>query len=159
MSKPRGSLDIPDGGSEPGPGQILFQFVRHWSRRASVMDHQTAEQGRLVLVTEAVNSLVRYGNVATVNAIAQEIGIDQSGASRLVKSAADAGYLKMQTSATDGRQRYATVTSSGRTMLDDAHGWQEKIFDQLTDDWSERQRLDFRRAMISLMERSYASNA
>ncbi|MEU8250126.1 MarR family winged helix-turn-helix transcriptional regulator [Nonomuraea sp. NPDC048916] len=123
------------------------------------MDHRTAEQGRLVLVTEAVCSLMRHGQEATVNAIAHEIGIDQSGASRLVKSAADAGYLKMRTSATDGRRRHATVTSSGHAMLEDAHSWQEQVFDRLTDGWSERQRLDFRRAMISLIERSYALNA
>jgi DNA-binding MarR family transcriptional regulator len=159
MSKPRRSHGKTLRDSEPGPGQTLFEFVRHWSRRASATDHQTAENGRLVLLTEAVHSLTRRGNVATVNAIAHEIGIDQSGASRLVKSAAGVGYLKLQTSAADGRRRHATVTSRGRAMLDDAHDWQEEVFDRLTDDWTEQQRLDFKRAMINLIERSYALNA
>lgn len=137
-----------------GPGQVLFQFVRHWSRRS--VDHRATEQGRLVLVTEAVLALTRHGREATVNAIADEIGIDQSGASRLVKSAADAGYLEMRTSATDGRRRHATVTASGHALLEDAHRWQEQVFDQLTDGWSEQRRLDFQQAMTSLIERSYA---
>jgi hypothetical protein len=37
--------------------------------------------------------------------------------------------------------------------------WQEQVFDRLTDDWSEQQRLGFCRAMISLIERSHALNA
>ncbi|MBO0805038.1 MAG: winged helix-turn-helix transcriptional regulator [Nocardiopsaceae bacterium] len=140
----------------PGPGQVMFEFVRHWSRRSLATDHMVAEQGRLVLVTEAVHSLAQRGIPATVNAVAREIGIDQSGASRLVKSAAEAGYLALRASEADGRRRQATVSSSGRAMLKQAHDWQERVFGQLTDGWSERRRRDFQRAMTDLMDRSYA---
>lgn len=142
-----------------GPGQTLFEFVRHWSRRASASDSRTAEQGRLVLVTEAVHSLTRRGIAATVNAIAHEIGVDQSGASRLVKGAADAGYLELRTSASDGRQRQAAVTARGHTMLADAHDWQERVFDRLTEGWTPAQRRDFQRTMSALTEESRALNA
>jgi DNA-binding MarR family transcriptional regulator len=143
--------------AELGPGQMLFQFVRHWARRASALDPRTtAEQGRLVLVTEAVESLVRRGEAATINAIAHEIGIDQSGASRLVKSAMDAGVIELWTLDSDARRRHATVTAGGRKMLKDAHAWQEQVFDQLTDGWTAEQRVDFQRAMVSLVERSYS---
>ncbi|MEV1003697.1 MarR family winged helix-turn-helix transcriptional regulator [Nonomuraea sp. NPDC050202] len=138
---------------------MLFAFVRHWSRRPLAGDHQVAEQGRLVLVTEAVHSLTRRGIVATVNAVAHEIGIDQSGASRLVKSATEAGYLTMQASDTDGRQRQATLTSSGLAMLDHAHDWQEQVFDRLAEGWSEQQRRNFQQAMTELIDRSYALDA
>ncbi|MQA95150.1 MAG: MarR family transcriptional regulator [Streptosporangiales bacterium] len=146
-------------GSEPGPGQVLFEFVRHWSRRVSAADHQAAEQGRLVLVTEAVHSLTRREIPATVNAVAREIGIDQSGASRLAKAAVEAGYLAMGTSATDGRRREVRVTASGYVMVEQAHDWQEQVFDRLTEGWSERQRLDFQEAMLGLIGRSYALKA
>ncbi|MFG1947502.1 MarR family winged helix-turn-helix transcriptional regulator [Nonomuraea sp. NPDC048826] len=139
--------------SEPGPGQVLFQFVRHWSRRT--VDQRTAEQGRLVLITEAVCALTRHGREATVNAVAREIGIDQSGASRLVRDASEAGYLEMRTSVEDRRRRHATVTPSGHAMLADAHAWQEQVFDRLTGDWSEQRRRDFQQAMTDLVERSY----
>jgi DNA-binding MarR family transcriptional regulator len=145
--------------SSSGPGQVLFAFVRHWSRRSSPDDHAAAEQGRLVLVTEAAHSLTRRGIAATVNAVAHEIGIDQSGASRLVKSATEAGYLTMQASETDGRRRQATVTSSGRTMLDQAHDWQEQVFDRLTEGWNEQQRRDFQQAMTDLIENSHTLDA
>jgi DNA-binding MarR family transcriptional regulator len=142
--------------SGPGPGQVLFAFVRHWSRRAAG-DPAAAEQGRLVLVTEAVHSLTRRGIAATVNAVADEIGIDQSGASRLIKSATAAGYLTVQAPGADGRRRAATVTSAGHTMLEQAHAWQEQVFDRLAEGWSAQQRRDFQQAMTELIDRSYAS--
>jgi MarR family transcriptional regulator, organic hydroperoxide resistance regulator len=111
-------------------------------------------QGRLVLVTEAVCALTRRGATATVNTIAHEIGIDQSGASRLVSAAADAGYVEVNTPTTDSRRREVTVTASGLAMLDHAHDWQEAVFAHLTEGWSNRQRRDFQDAMLSLLERS-----
>ncbi|MEV4074811.1 MarR family winged helix-turn-helix transcriptional regulator [Nonomuraea fuscirosea] len=139
-----------------GPGQALFAFVRYWSRRPPAGNGEMAERGRLVLVAEAVHALARRGSAATVNAVAQEIGIDQSGASRLVKAATQAGYLAMRPSDADGRQRQATLTSSGHTLLDQAHDWQERVFDRLTEGWSERRRRDFQQAMTELIERSGA---
>lgn len=145
--------------SGPGPGQVLFAFVRHWSRRSPAGDHRGAEQGRLVLVTEAVHSLTRRGVAATVNAVAHEIGIDQSGASRLVKGAVAAGHLTMRAPETDGRRRQATVTSSGHALLEQAHEWQEQVFDRLTEGWSQQRRRDFRQAMTDLIDRSHALDA
>lgn len=112
-----------------------------------------------MLVCEAVHALSLRGTPATVNAIAHEIGIDQSGASRLIKSGAAAGYLVMAASAADARRREASLTFAGRSMLDQAHRWQEDIFVQLTTGWSDKKRRDFQQAMTDLMERSYAMDA
>lgn len=144
--------------TDPGPGQVLFAFVRHWSRRSSALGPAAAERGRLVLVTEAVHSLDRRGVAATVNAVADEIGIDQSGASRLVRNATEAGYLTMQAPDTDARRRHATLTPAGLALLDQAHEWQEQVFDRLTDGWSSRRRREFQQAMTDLIDRSYALN-
>jgi MarR family transcriptional regulator, organic hydroperoxide resistance regulator len=132
----------------------LFAFVRHWSRRSAAGGHAVAEQGRLVLVVEAVHSLARRGIPATVNAIGDEIGIDQSGASRLLQNATAVGYLTMRASDADGRRRQATVTPSGHVLLDQAHDWQEKVFDRLTEGWSPERRRDFQQAMTDLIDRS-----
>lgn len=141
-----------------GPGQVLFHFVRHWSRR-SISADTGSEQGRLVLVCEAVHALSFRATPATVNAIANEIGIDQSGASRLIKSATAAAYLVMAAPAADGRRREASLTPAGRSMLDQAHRWQEEVFAQLTRGWSDKKRCDFQQAMTDLIERSYAMDA
>lgn len=141
--------------TDQGPGQVLFHFVRHWARRTVAAD-AVGEQGRLVLVCEAVHALSRRGAPATVNAIAHEIGIDQSGASRLIKSATTGGHLAMAASAADGRQREASLTPAGRSMLDQAHRWQEDVFANLTAGWSDQKRRDFQEAMTNLMDHSYA---
>ncbi len=138
-----------------GPGQTLFGFVRHWSRRTALGDPSLADHGRLVLVTEAVHALAGRGTTATVNAIAHEIGIDQSGASRLVSSATAAGHLSMRASETDARRREATLTDSGRELLAQAHAWQERVFLELTAGWSEERRRELERCMTELVERSH----
>src|SRR5215218_8741442 len=143
----------PKSRTDRGPGEVLFEFVRHWSRRLQAGDPLAAEQGRLVLVVEAVQS-VRGREPATINAVAHELGIDQSGVSRLVKSAVAAGYLEQKPSDRDGRQREVSITPAGRSMLEQAHRWQEAVFQQLTEQWTERQRVDFREVMLSLLERS-----
>ncbi len=144
--------------STQGPGQLLFGFVRHWSRRSAAGDDSLAEHGRLVLATEAVAALVHRGAAASVNAIAEEIGIDQSGASRLIKSAVEAGYLTPADTPSDGRRREVTVTPSGRTVLRRAHAWQERVFDELTSGWSQQRRDDFQTAMADLIARSHVIN-
>lgn len=141
--------------SAPGPGQLLFGFVRHWSRRSAAGDASIAEQGRLILVTEAVSALAGRAEPPTVNAIAGEIAIDQSGASRLVKSAVDAGYLTLNTNPSDGRRREVAVTPHGRAALRQAHAWQEQVFDELTAGWSDQRRDDFQAAMADLIARSH----
>lgn len=140
-----------DRAEGPGPGQLLFTFVRHWARRAATGDPETAVQGRLVQVTEAVYALTERGASATVNAVADDLGIDQSGASRLLRDATEAGYLTLTSSPTDARQRRATVTTAGRTLLRDAHRWQEQVFDELTTGWNRRRREEFQRAMADLI--------
>ncbi len=141
--------------TESGTGQLLFGFVRHWSRRAAEGDATAAEQGRLVQVIEAVHALTGRGEPVTVNAVAAEIGIDQSGASRLVRDAAQAGHLDITTSSIDGRRRQLTLTETGRTLLTHAHAWQEEVFGQLTQGWSQRRCDEFHRAMVDLIARSY----
>ncbi|MCP1470675.1 DNA-binding MarR family transcriptional regulator [Sphingobium sp. OAS761] len=138
-----------------GPGQTLFEFVRHWSRRPNTPTDRLLEQnGRHVLVAEAVGTLTKREPV-TINALAREIGIDQSGASRLVKEAAEAGYLEMKSSPHDARRREVSLKKAGQRLLVDAHCWQEEVFRQLTDGWEDDERLAFHRAMLRLLQRSH----
>lgn len=138
-----------------GPGQTLFEFIRHWSRRSSTPASRSMEQnGRYVLATEATDSLSKRAP-ATINSVAREIGIDQSGASRLVRDAVEAGYLEMNPSPRDARERVVAVTRAGQRLLVDAHHWQEEVFEQLTDDWKAEERAVFHHAMLRLLKRSH----
>ncbi len=44
-------------------------------------------------------------------------------------------------------------------MLEEAHRWQEEVFERLTAGWSSRRRRDFQEAMTELMTESYRLNA
>lgn len=140
-------------GPEPvgGPGEALFRFVRHWSRRSTSND--LGRQGRLVVVLEAVTTLAQHGDV-TVNAIASEVAVDQSGISRTLTEAAHAGLVDITSASGDRRHRTVSLTAGGRDVLADAHAWQESAFRQLTDGWDETEREDFHRRLDQLIERS-----
>lgn len=114
------------------PGRALFRVVRYWSRRWA---GSPVGMGRDVMVTEAVSAL-QGADGATVNEVADELGIDQSGASRFISQAVERGYLRKVASPTDARQRLLLVTQEGETMLKSAHQWQELVFADLTCDWA-----------------------
>jgi len=134
-----------------GAGQALFQFVRYWSRRWH--DPVDPQRGRDVLVTEAVHALRGQPEV-TVNDIAVELGLDQSGASRMVSRAVEQGYLATRPSSTDARRRTIVVTRHGTRLLDAAHAWQDGVFATLTVDWTEAERASFHAAMLRVMDGS-----
>ncbi|RNL62473.1 MarR family transcriptional regulator [Nocardioides marmoriginsengisoli] len=139
-------------------GQALFGFVRFWSRRVPTTDPLGTDQGRLVMVVEAALDLTARGAPATINAIAEEVGIDQSGASRLVHRAVAAGHAELRTSPYDGRRREVLVTPAGRSLLREARAWQERVFSTLTEDWSDRRRREFVRAMTDILARAEADS-
>ena len=121
-----------------GPGQTLFRLVRFWSRRWTGAGQAVElEHARDVMVTEAVASLSQRDG-ATVNAVANELGIDQSGASRFIAQAVQRGYLRKAPARQDARQRALHVTPAGTALLHAAHAWQEAVFADLTADWLEQ---------------------
>ncbi|MFD0556849.1 MarR family winged helix-turn-helix transcriptional regulator [Stackebrandtia endophytica] len=116
------------------PGRELFDFVRHWSRRwTGVGITVDRDRGRDVSVTEA--ALAHGAGGATVNQIAAELGIDQSGASRMVTQAIERGYLT-KTTGGDARRRLVHVTEAGEALVAASHAWQDRIFADLTNDWT-----------------------
>lgn len=134
------------------PGRALFRVVRYWSRRWTGAGHGVdVDRGRDVMVTEAVASL-QGEEGATVNQVADELGIDQSGASRLLSQAVERGYLRKVTSPTDGRQRRLRLTPGGARMIESAHQWQETVFAELTADWSADDVRDFHRYLQRLLD-------
>ncbi|WP_033293245.1 MarR family winged helix-turn-helix transcriptional regulator [Amycolatopsis jejuensis] len=134
-----------------GPGQTLFRFVRYWSRRWTGAGQAVdAERGRDVMVVEAVQAWRDRGG-ATVNDVADELGIDQSGASRFVAQAVQRGYLRKVASPRDGRQRRLAVTAAGADLVEAAHEWQETVFAELTADWSRSEVIQFHHLMERLI--------
>jgi DNA-binding MarR family transcriptional regulator len=98
------------------------------------------------MVTEAVLA-AQQGGGASVNEVARELGIDQSGASRFIARAIERGYLEKTTNSADSRRRRLVVTDAGHQLLEAAHRWQEQVFADLTSDWTEDERRQFHELM------------
>ena len=115
-----------------GPGQALFRLVRFWSRRWTGAGYAVElERARNVMVTEAVTALSQRDG-ATVNAVANELGIDQSGASRFIAQAEQRGYQRKAPAQQDARQRALDVKPAGEALLRAAHDWQGAVFAELS---------------------------
>ncbi|MFD1047999.1 MarR family winged helix-turn-helix transcriptional regulator, partial [Kibdelosporangium lantanae] len=100
--------------TEAGPA--LFRLVRFWSRRwvTRTSEELTGEMRHVqhILVVEAVDSAANQ--VVTVATVANHLGLDHSGASRMVSEATKAGYLTRTTSDQDRRQASLHLTDTGR---------------------------------------------
>ncbi|MFF4619229.1 MarR family winged helix-turn-helix transcriptional regulator [Nonomuraea jabiensis] len=136
---------------EADGGPALFHLVRFWSRRwAGRASEELTGQLRHVQhiqVVEAVHTNARAGGQApeppTVGTVAHQLGLDHSGASRMVRDAVEAGYLARDTSERDRRRACLRLTESGHALLAGARQWQRRAFEELTASWDERDRRQF----------------
>jgi DNA-binding MarR family transcriptional regulator len=128
-------------------GPALFRLVRYWSRRwtrgVAVEAGHDASVPQHVLVVDAVDAIRRDGAEATVGQVAQQLGLDRSGASRMVAAAAEKGYLQQQRARSDARRSALALTAAGQDLLDQSHQWQRAKFVELTADWSSSDRTRF----------------
>jgi DNA-binding MarR family transcriptional regulator len=128
-------------------GPALFQLVRFWSRRwtrgVAVEAGHDASMLQHVLVVDVVDALRRDGAEVTVGQVAQQLGLDRSGASRMVAAAAEEGYLQRRGSRFDARRSVVVLTTAGQDLLNHSHQWQRAKFVELTADWSSSDRTRF----------------
>ena len=131
-------------------GQALFAFVRFWSRRwTGVGLGADARRGRDVMVLEAIHALTAGDRPTSINDVARELGVDQSGASRMVARAEQEGLVTRQAPGRIGAASTITSTAAGDKLLRQAHAWQNEVARQLTADWPDEDV----RTLMELMER------
>lgn len=122
-----------------GAGPALFRIVRFWSRRwiFGGAEEQGGDEQRVrdVLVLEAVDGVSKVASEVSVADVAHQLGIDRSGASRLISDAIGRGHLERANSPLDARRAVLAITTSGQQLLDDAHEWQQATFAKLTAKW------------------------
>ena len=135
-------------------GPALFRLVRYWSRRwARGVALETGDDASVpqhVLVVDAVDALRRAGGEATIGQVARQLGLDRSGASRMVAAAAEKGYLEQRRAHSDARRSVVALTAAGQDLLDQSHQWQRAKFIELTADWSSSVRATFARYLERL---------
>ncbi|MGC4989999.1 MarR family winged helix-turn-helix transcriptional regulator [Nocardia salmonicida] len=96
-----------------------------------------------IQVVEAVAAVLRIGEEAAVTDVAEQLGLDHSGASRMVRDAVAAGYLARSGSVHDGRRAVVQLSHTGHELLNASQDWQRLCFDQLTATWNEHDRRRF----------------
>lgn len=132
-------------------GPALFRLVRFWSRRwvnqartdTAAAQDDDMRQVQHIQVVEAVTAGLRTSDEATVSTVADQLGLDHSGASRMVRDAVAAGYLTRVDSAHDRRRVVLELTDNGRDLLTASRDWQRRCFDRLTASWPDRDRHQF----------------
>ncbi|MEN3310275.1 MAG: hypothetical protein V7603_6477 [Micromonosporaceae bacterium] len=121
-----------------GGGPALFRLVRFWSRRwaAGIAGGSGSDTGPIghVLVLEAIDAAGGEGP-AQIGAVAVELGLDRSNASRMLASAVSAGLVTRTVSTEDARRTELAITPAGRRMLAGARAWQQRTFARLVADW------------------------
>lgn len=124
-------------------GPALFRLVRFWSRRwargVAVGVDEQASLPQHVLTLEAIASCTGADGAA-VGDVARQLGLDHSGASRMVTAAEAAGYVERSQSTADARRSVVQVSKSGQQLLEASRRWQQATFQELTADWSTRDR-------------------
>jgi MarR family transcriptional regulator, organic hydroperoxide resistance regulator len=131
-------------------GQALFGFVRFWSRRWTGAGlGADGQRGRDVMVVEAVHTLAGQRQPTSVNDVARELGLDQSGASRMVTGAEQRGLVVRRAPGRIGAASAISTTAAGEELLRQAHAWQDDVLGRLTADWPDEDV----ETLIVLMER------
>lgn len=119
-------------------GPALFRLVRFWSRRwgpgAALRSTGDAMQVGRVVVLEAIDAATRDGSAA-IAAVADELGLDRSGASRMLADAVEAGLVTKTISPGDARRAELGLTEQGRLLLAAARAWQSEVFAELVAGW------------------------
>lgn len=130
--------------------QPLFHLVKQLSDPAIAYGSDDPTQSRMVEAVMAVQAVKERGT-ATINDIAQELRIDQSGASRWMSQAIAAGLVQRERAASDGRARECGLTRAGEELLEKARQWQEEMYLRLTADWSDEERTGFESGVQSIL--------
>ena len=92
----------------------------------------------------------------TVGAVAEELKVDPSVASRMVSDCIASGYLLRAASQDDGRRTVLQLTPEGQNLRNQFAQQQRDAFERITADWPESERIQFARLLLKYTEASAA---
>lgn len=84
----------------------------------------------------------------TVGALAEQLAVDPSVASRMVSDGISNGYLVRMASQRDGRRTVLRLTPAGLALRDRFRKQQRQAFEHITRDWPAHERHDFARLLL-----------
>jgi MarR family transcriptional regulator, organic hydroperoxide resistance regulator len=86
---------------------------------------------------------------SSINDVARELGLDQSGVSRMVARAQRQGLVTRRAPDRIGAPSAITNTAAGEELLRQAHAWQDEVLRTLTAQWPDEDV----RILVTLMDR------
>lgn len=92
----------------------------------------------------------------TIGALAEQMRIDHSRASRIVAELVKRGQLRRDVSQQDARRTIVTLTETGAAILSKMHEVKRETLTQALSDWSEQDVADFARLYDRFMSRMHA---
>ncbi|GAA4209930.1 MarR family transcriptional regulator [Streptosporangium oxazolinicum] len=152
--------------NEGTPGAVidvaLFRLRRIWSRplraRRATEPRRPVHMSN-VMVVHAVHKLSLDVPEVTVGAVAEQLGVDPSTASRLVNDAVCAGFVEREESAVDARRARLVLSERGRRVLEVVVRHRRAYLDGLMADWDEPDREVFARLLGRFAEAAIARPA
>ena len=131
----------------------LFHIRRVWAKPEILRKlREQGPSGRPVqtsslLLVHAIAQLSTIGSDVTVGAVAEQLGIDPSTASRLVGHAIDAGFVARRPSPQDARRANLQLTDSGGRLKSIADRFRRAYLAELLSGWSDAERAEFARLL------------
>lgn len=93
-----------------------------------------------ILAVDAVATVGSGEGEATIGAVAHQLGLDHSVASRIVRDTVDSGYLVRVAPEQDRRKVALRLTEPGHELLAGSRAWQRRTFHELTASWNDHDR-------------------
>ncbi|MET8334450.1 MarR family winged helix-turn-helix transcriptional regulator [Streptosporangium canum] len=140
----------------------LFRLRRIWARplrSRKIADPQRPVQLSNVMVVHAVHKLSLDVPEVTVGAVAEQLDVDPSTASRLVNDAIGAGFVEREESEVDARRARLVLSGRGRRVLEVVVHHRRTYLDGLIADWDEPDRETFARLLTRFAEAAMAHPA
>lgn len=95
-----------------------------------------------------INIVDEYEGELTVGALADQLSVDPSVASRMVSDCISSGYVERLASQRDGRRTVLRLTPEGIALRDRFRSQHRQAFEHITRDWPDHERLEFARLLI-----------
>ncbi|GII03789.1 MarR family winged helix-turn-helix transcriptional regulator [Planobispora takensis] len=140
----------------------LFRLRRIWARplRArKAAEPQRPVQMSNVMVVHAVHKLSLDVPEVTVGAVAEQLDVDPSTASRLVNDAIAAGLVEREESSVDARRARLVLTGAGGRVLEAVVRYRRAYLDGLMAEWDQADREAFARLLTRFAEAAIACPA
>nr|WP_184940264.1 MarR family winged helix-turn-helix transcriptional regulator [Planomonospora venezuelensis] len=137
----------------------LFRLRRIWSRplraRRTERSPRSVQMSN-VMVVHAVHKLSLDVPEVTVGAVAEQLDVDPSTASRLVNDAIAAGLVEREASEVDARRARLVLSEPGGRVLDVVARYRRSYLDGLMADWDRAEREVFARLLARFAEAATA---